>query len=679
MEEDYDDYYLELSPSPIRFESVSKVTNVFFDDSNKQVFAVRSGGVTGVIVKGPTDQSTTSFRMEDKGPVISIKFSPDQQVLAIQRTKTSVEFVNFLGGDGMDSIEYSQSCKGKNTVILGFVWTYNNEIVFVTDHGVELFQVIPEKHSLKALKSHSLSVNWFVFCPQSCLLLLSSGTLGNQMQPLHFKPGNIIKLTKFEIELGVVPKPAKLCLLERDVTLATLYGSPSIVVLRHQPRGVTGQGAEVVIYTIQKMLTAKKSHILRLDMSGRFAINVVDNLIIVHHQASKTSMLFDINMDGESDGFVTYHQPVAVPRPIKPFSLRLPVATGTQMLGEPAHIICELYSPNWVVFQPNIVIDAKLGCLWYVGLRLHPLVNLIQDKCLLVDFLLQRRDSKPVVIQVLQRILEPTEENRGHLVVIAELFDHLNNVYRSFLEVEMQSQMGTPASGGLSVSPARPAAPVIQKAPVVIDQSDMYTNVFSRFADRRTDGGGKFIIWVLLEYIRSLTDYHIPVQHYLHELVINSLVQHRAYYQLHQLLQYHVVSDSKPLACLLLSLENLYPAAHQLALDMLKRLSTGNEEIIEVLLSKQQILPALRFVRSVGVVDQVSARKFLEAAKATADSTVFYAVYKFFEQRNQRHKGNTTFGKGEHCESYVKHYQTLFQTMKKFRGCSSNGQTSLPA
>lgn len=23
-------------------------------------------------------------------------------------------------------------------------------------------------------------------------------------------------------------------------------------------------------------------------------------------------------------------------------------------------------SPNWVVFQPNIIIDAKLGCLWCV-------------------------------------------------------------------------------------------------------------------------------------------------------------------------------------------------------------------------------------------------------------------------------------------------------------------------
>jgi hypothetical protein len=31
-----EDYYLELSATPVRFESVSKVTNVFFDDSNKQ-------------------------------------------------------------------------------------------------------------------------------------------------------------------------------------------------------------------------------------------------------------------------------------------------------------------------------------------------------------------------------------------------------------------------------------------------------------------------------------------------------------------------------------------------------------------------------------------------------------------------------------------------------------------
>lgn len=39
-----------------------------------------------------------------------------------------------------------------------------------------------------------------------------------------------------------------------------------------------------------------------------------------------------------------------------------------------------------------------------------------------------------------------------------------------------------------------------------------------------------------------------------------------------QLLQYGVLSDSKPLACLLLSLGNLHPSTSQLALDMLARL-----------------------------------------------------------------------------------------------------------
>jgi len=43
---------------------------------------------------------------------------------------------------------------------------------------------------------------------------------------------------------------------------------------------------------------------LKLDIGGRFAINVVDNLIIVHHQASKVrivqykmgSSILDINI-----------------------------------------------------------------------------------------------------------------------------------------------------------------------------------------------------------------------------------------------------------------------------------------------------------------------------------------------------------------------------------------------
>ncbi|XP_043465595.1 regulator of MON1-CCZ1 complex [Leptopilina heterotoma] len=654
-----DDYYLQLSSDPIKFESVSCLTNVFFDDSKQQVFAIRSGGVTGVLIKGPDEN--ISFRMEDKGPIISIKFSPDMNILAIQRSTSSVEFVNYSPSAVLDGVEYSQSCK-KNASILGFVWTYGNEILFVTDHGVELFLVVPEKRCIKTLKSLSLSVHWFVFCPRSYLVLLSSGSSGNQMQALHITSGNLQKITKFEMEAGTT-KPGKLAVSERDVALAVLYGTPCIIVLRHQPGINRSVGsAFVYVYTVHKMVTIKKTHILRLDMSGRFALNVVDNLIIVHHQASKTSMVFDIMLTsvGVSDGAVIHHTAVAVPKPIKPYSLKVPGATVPVM--QP----CQLYSPNWVVFQPNIVIDVKLGCLWYIELRLESFIKLITDKVLLIDFLLQRKDAKQLLIQVLQSLMTQMPNT---LIDMPIIFDKLNTVYRSHLENELQCQMGTPL---LSNTKNQNDESENLKYKLLLDQSDMY----SLYVFPENTIEPKMIIWVLLEYIRSLTEHGIPVQHYLHELVITTLVQRKAYYQLHQLLQYHVVTDSKPLACLLLSLENLYPAAHQLALDMLKRLGNAHEEIIEVLLSKGHILPALRYVRSVGIIDRVSARKFLEVAKAKNENLLFHSVFEFFEQRNLRLHNTTAFQKGEHCQAYVQHYKQLFHEAENSSISDTNSNIS---
>lgn len=55
------------------------------------------------------------------------------------------------------------------------------------------------------------------------------------------------------------------------------------------------------------------------------------------------------------------------------------------------------------------------------------------------------------------------------------------------------------------------------------------------------------VVGVVVEYTRSLGAVGVTVQHFLYELVINALVRARHFYQLHQLLQYHVLADSKPL------------------------------------------------------------------------------------------------------------------------------------
>ncbi|XP_053105402.1 regulator of MON1-CCZ1 complex isoform X2 [Hemicordylus capensis] len=602
------DYYLALCARPVQFEKASPVNCVFFDEANKQVFAVRSGGATGVVVKGLEDRNPISFRMEDKGEVKCIKFSLGNKILAVQRTPKNVDFLNFIPDS--PQLEYTQECKTKNANILGFCWTSSAEIVFITDQGIEFYQVLPEKRTLKLVKSQNINVNWYMYCPESSVILLSTTVLGNVLQPFYFKGGTMSKLSKFEIELPAAPKSSKLSLSERDIAMATIYGQLYVLYLRHHSRTSSSTGAEVVLYHLPREGSCKKLHILKLYRTGKFALNVVDNLVVVHHQDTETSIIFDIKLKGEFDGTVTLHQFVLPARSIQPY--QIPVA-GPASVTSQFPVPCKLYSSSWIVFQPDIIISASEGYLWNLQVKLEPIVNLLQDKGKLMDFLLQRKDCKMVILSVCSQML--SEPDRGSLGMIATVFDKLNHEYKRYLEAEQSYNMEAPH---------------------------------------------KFTISVLMEYIRSLNQFQIAVQHYLYELVIKTLVQHNLFYMLHQFLQYHVLSDSKPLACLLLSLESIYPPAHQLSLDMLKRLSTANDEIVEVLLSKHQVLAALRFIRGIGGHDSISARKFLDAAKQTEDEMLFYTIFRFFEQRNQRLRGSPSFTPGEHCEEHVTFFKQVF-------------------
>lgn len=103
----------------------------------------------------------------------------------------------------------------------------------------------------------------------------------------------------------------------------------------------------------------------------------------------------------------------------------------------------------------------------------------------------------------------------------------------------------------------------------------------------------KYFVAVLVEYIRSLTHYKIEVLYFLYEMIINSLVRNNHFYQLHQFLQYHVIADSHPVAYQLLSIEQRYEPAGQLALDMLKRLNIQPSHMIEILLLRKQVSPGI--------------------------------------------------------------------------------------
>ena len=639
-------HYLELSQLPVNFDPLDEVESAFFDQTNFQMFCVQHG-FTDVRVKGLKEEDSFKITIPARGPVSTIKFSPGTpRILSVQRRKTSVEFVNIFSDK---STELSLPLKNSNSSeIVGFYWVFKNEyVVVVTTSAVELYQCNPYRMTFKLVKSYNISISWAIFSHKHLVLIVCARG-HTSLHPFMFREGTsalVSRLPKFDIEFPP-SRESRPVLMEREVMVLSLYRTLYVAVMRNSAQG--GQGSEVQLYQLYTEAPAKLVHILNIDMTGRFTLSVVDNLVVVHHQGWKTSLLFDISYEGEQSGPHKRHQPVLAPLPIAPTRLEMRKKRSGQGSGTPVdrsmtssstrEVSPELYSPKWVFFPPHVIIDAQHGVMWHLRLNLTAVSNMMTDKCLLLQFLLMRHEGKEVILQVFHDSLEPGRQ--ANLGVLGGMFDQISHAYKS-------------------MSTASAADTEKKKYEVCVTQKDVYTRVFVPFVDCK-NMPYKFLVAVVVEYIRSLNKLAIEVEHYLFELVMNILIENKCYYQLHQFLQYHVISDSKPLAFLLLSRELVYPPATQLAMDMFKRLLIADNEIIDILITRGQILTALRFIKSTDKVDSVSARQFLEAAANEDDKTLFYTVYTFFVARNMRLRRKPEFPPAEHCQPHEALFKKWF-------------------
>jgi hypothetical protein len=646
-------HYLELEQVPMTFDPLEQTKGTFFDQTNFQMFCVQSG-FTSVKVKSLKEEENFHVTIPQRGQVKSIKFSGGTpKILSVQTRTNSVEFVNVFVSENREQSLPLKQHPGSN--IVGFYWIFQNEfIVIITTTHIELYQCNPHNLSFKLLKNYSLNISWAVYSPSEHMLIVCAKG-GNYLHPFYFKSGvsmPIVRLPKIEIELGPSRDP-KASLKERDVFVMNLYSVVYIAVIRTSLQGGPGFGSEVLLYQQPQDGQAKLVNILVVDIPGRCTLSVVDNLVVVHHQASKTSMMFEIAFGGTTANNVTRHTGVLAPLPISQCVIHVRNRSGSKtpspriVLDEFAiandssisAISPELYSSKWIFFQPNIIIEAQYGVIWHLKLNLTAVSNMMTDKSSVVQLLLMRLGGKDIIFDVFKECMEPGRQ--ANLSILAAMFDQLNHAYKV---------LGGSANDLISGRRYRNA----------VGQRELYTQVLVPFNDRK-DMNYEYMVAVTVEYIRSLNKFEIPVEHFLFELVLLLLIENKCFYQLHQFLQYHVISDSKPLATLLLSRELVYSPATQLAMDMFKRLGTADSEIIDILLSRGQILSALRFVKSCDKVDTVSARVFLEAAANEDDKMLFYTVYKFFEDRNVKLRKKKEFPPDEQCQEFEELFNKWFK------------------
>eukprot|EP00455_Lapot_gusevi_P007286 TRINITY_DN13127_c0_g1_i4.p1 TRINITY_DN13127_c0_g1~~TRINITY_DN13127_c0_g1_i4.p1 ORF type:complete len:173 (-),score=24.79 TRINITY_DN13127_c0_g1_i4:14-532(-) len=171
------------------------------------------------------------------------------------------------------------------------------------------------------------------------------------------------------------------------------------------------------------------------------------------------------------------------------------------------------------------------------------------------------------------------------------------------------------------------------------------------------------MLTICTEYLRSVLRNYCPVEFFLQHFFVHLMIQHERLYQLHQMLQYHILSDSLPLAELLITISDQYQPAYQLALDMLYRLR-NLKRILELLLERDQVLDALRLVPSnseVFLEEGLQPRYFLRSASELSPN-VFFAVFKYFEDRNIALRYAPDFLPEDQCDGYVEKFKLFFES-----------------
>ena len=371
---------------------------------------------------------------------------------------------------------------------------------------------------------------------------------------------------------------------------------------------------------------------------GDVRFQVVDNLLLVHSFTQRASLVYDIRLPE--------FPALPLPMVVSPRAPTPPFADG----ATPAPV---LYSAQAAFAGTSFVVDTRDGALWRVGVHTESIMRELNNKVTLVLFLLRRADGRPYILRVLRDMIADTRPLRQ----IGAVFERINVVLASHLRREASSTSSstsstsnnssssgrrssevtrhsmsttTTTSSAAATTTTTPSSSLNADGFVVVTQEDMFEHVFSAIDEK--DVPAKYLVAVLTEYIRTLNYSQIGVEPFMYSKLIEVLVKAGRFQQLYQFLQYHIIGDSVPVACQLLSLEAQYPPAYQMALDMLKRLGE-HAHILEVLLVKRQLVPALRLVRTARPPLSFDPTAFLDAALESGDRSLFYTVYAHFRTR----------------------------------------------
>ncbi|VDL84026.1 unnamed protein product [Nippostrongylus brasiliensis] len=254
-----------FEPETLQNEQSVNVTQNFFDDVNLKICTVRNNGSLGITAKSLTEGDVATARTKDRGPPGLVKLSPNGKLAILQRQGNSVDVVMMERTDGHTAVEFNIATKCRE-VILSVDWITNSQILFVTKQSLELFSTNEEKKTAKA---------------KSNLVVLAGGSNCSALQPFIIQQGLFTRLKSFDVDSAVPPNEN---LLEKDVTITSIYGKVCVMILRY---GAGGSNAtDLVVYELSADPTtpSKMKYSLTLDPVAGMMYKLCINYTYAHKE-----------------------------------------------------------------------------------------------------------------------------------------------------------------------------------------------------------------------------------------------------------------------------------------------------------------------------------------------------------------------------------------------------------
>ncbi|XP_041991013.1 regulator of MON1-CCZ1 complex-like isoform X1 [Salvia splendens] len=392
--------------------------SLFYDDGNKLILALTPNQVFSWKTATYNPYAAPSSDQISEGPVLSIRYSLDLKLLAIQRSSHEIQIWNKDTGD-----TFSQKCRPESESILGFFWTDcpTCDIVFVKTSGLDLYTYGTESRNLQLVQTKKQSISWYIYTHESRLVLLASGMQCKSFTGFQLSSAGIIRLPKFEMVMAKPEANSNPILAAEDVHIITVYGRlyclqfdkvAMLLRLYRFYRDAVVQQGSLPVY------------------SDRIAVSVVDNVLLVHQAEAKVVIVYDIYADSKV--------PISAPLPLclRGYS-RASVAsfhtsTKTSGASESKNLSATeetIYGDQWQFLVPDLVLDVSNGSLWKISLDLEGISASSSEVQLILEFLQRRKLDAEKAKQLSLAIVRTIILERKPVPMVARAMDVLLAAY----------------------------------------------------------------------------------------------------------------------------------------------------------------------------------------------------------------------------------------------------------